>query len=137
MADRYHYPLSCLFLSCAMAAVPAPAFAGQDGTAELDRLALASVEPAAGLTLAREEAAAGDLLAALATLERVLFVTPGADEARLLHLSLLCRLDDRGGAQAELAELAGRDLPDAAWAEVEAACGPLERPSAAGTGGAG
>jgi hypothetical protein len=126
-----------LFLIAIMiGVVSGPALAQDDAIAELDRLVAASAEPGTGVAFSREQAAAGDLLGALATLERVLLAQPGADEARLLHVGLLCRLDDGAGARAELAELAGRTVPEPAWAEAEAACGPLVRPAPAAAGGA-
>lgn len=118
-----------LALACASGLASSPAGAQADPTAELDRLAQASADVAPGLALAREQAAAGDLVGAVATLERTLLTHPDADEARLAHAGLLCRLDDRAGAEAELEQLAGRPLGDEAWAEVTAACGPIARPA--------
>ncbi|MES2441806.1 MAG: tetratricopeptide repeat protein [Pseudomonadota bacterium] len=82
------------------------------------------------MTLADRQRAEGDLVGAVATLERVLLANPGADEARLIHASLLCRLDDPAGARVEIGQLAGHAVADAAWAEVVAACGALPRPVA-------
>jgi hypothetical protein len=99
--------------------------------AELDPLTDA-VDPGSGMTQARQQIGDGDLVGAVATLERVLMFYPEADPALVLHASLLCRLDDRDGARAELGELRGRTIPNQAWAEVTAACGPMPRPAARG-----
>lgn len=107
-------------------AVPAQA---QDEFAELDALSSASADPASGLSLARQQVGDGDLVGAAATLERVLMDNPGADKALLLHATLLCRLDDKGGGRAEIESLdAGVQIAPADWNEVTAACGPIARP---------
>lgn len=112
-------------LACAWAA---PAQAQADPVRELDALIDRSGDPASAMALARSQIGEGDLLGAAATLERVLIDFPDADDALLLHASLLCRLDDRPGARAELASLNGVAGSGAAWAEVTAACGPVPRP---------
>ncbi|HEX6375467.1 MAG TPA: hypothetical protein VFZ91_07075 [Allosphingosinicella sp.] len=129
MNCRKRYLWTILIASCLGSA---PARAQQDETGELERLVSASAELEPGLAFARNQAASGDLLGALATLERVLIAYPNADDARLYHAALLCRLDDRGGARAELVELAGRPISDPGWSEVEAACGTLPRPGPSG-----
>lgn len=136
MVYRNQYSWAILVVSCFFALANSPARAQADPPDELDRLIAASAESAPGLALAREQASSGDLLAALATAERVLIANPEADDTRLYHAVLLCRLDDRRGARAELAEFAGRPVSDQAWAEVEAACGKLPRPETGGTEGA-
>ncbi|OYY90099.1 MAG: hypothetical protein B7Y45_09450 [Sphingomonas sp. 28-66-16] len=105
-----------------LAAVPANAQA--DPAAEIDALARESAAPDAGLMLARKQVARGDLLGAVATLERVIMAYPRTDEAILFHASLLCRLDDPDGARVELDEVAGHDLDPQAMAEVRRACAP-------------
>ncbi|MDB5704041.1 MAG: hypothetical protein JWN66_1157 [Sphingomonas bacterium] len=111
--------------------VAAPAWPQADPVAELDALSQGSAQVGPGVALARRQIGEGDLMAAVATLERVLMGHADADSALLLHAALLCRLDDRDGARAELVALtrpvSGRD-----WGEVTAACGPMPRP---GTGG--
>jgi len=129
MANPSRSSLIILILACASGLASSPAGAQVDPAAELDLLAQASVEVAPGLALAREQTAAGDLVGAAATLERTLLTHPDADEARLMHASLLCRLDDRAGAEAELEQLGGRPLGEQAWAQVTEACGPIARPS--------
>ncbi|MEG3146901.1 hypothetical protein U1839_19800 [Sphingomonas sp. RT2P30] len=107
----------------AVAGSVAPVAAQIDPLAELDSLSQASVDPAAGLVLARQQVARGDLVGAVATTERIIALHPESDDALLFHVSLLCRLDDPAGARAELAELpAGRMRGD--WSPVVAACGP-------------
>jgi len=95
---------------------------------DLDALVTPSLETQSGLALARRQVADTDLLGALGTLERVQFAHPEALAPRLLYASLLCRLDDRQGAEVELSQLAGQAISDPAWAEVTAACGPIARP---------
>jgi Flp pilus assembly protein TadD len=120
---------ACLIVAIAVisAFASSPAGAQVDPAAELDPLAQASSDPADGLALARRQREAGDLLGAVATLERVMLMHPGAVEARIFHASLLCRLDDPDGARGELNRLAGLAISDEIWAEVTAACGDVPR----------
>lgn len=108
------------------AALLSPALLAQD---DPDRLAAATGRLDSGMTLARGQVAAADLPGALATLERLLFAHPEAVAPRLLYASLLCRLDDRQGAELELGLLAGKPVADGDWAGVTAACGPVPRPA--------
>ncbi|MDF7774699.1 hypothetical protein P1X14_05525 [Sphingomonas sp. AOB5] len=80
------------------------------------------------MALARRQIGDSDLIGAVATLERLLIDHPEADDALLLHASLLCRLDDKQGARAELAEMESVRVSEAGWAEVTAACGAVPRP---------
>lgn len=136
MVCQKQYSSAILVVSCFFALGISPARAQADPPNDLNRLVAVSAESGPGLALARKQASSGDLLAALATAERVLIANPGADDTRLYHAALLCRLDDRRGARAELAEFAGRPVSDQGWAEVEAACGNLPRPEADGAEGA-
>jgi hypothetical protein len=97
---------------------------------DLEALVAPSLDVESGLALAHRQIADTDLLAALGTVERVQFAHPEALAPRLLYASLLCRVDDRQGAQVELAQLAGQAIGDPEWAEVTAACGPVARPRA-------
>jgi hypothetical protein len=94
-----------------------------------DVLVAATQQLDSGVALARRQVAAADLPGALATLERVLFAHPQVVPPRLLYASLLCRLDDRQGAELELGLLAGKTIADSDWAGVAAACGPVPRPA--------
>jgi hypothetical protein len=117
------------FLLAASVALTAPAASAQtDPFSELDRLVDASADSGSGIALARKQIGDGELTGALGTLERVLMNDPRADAALLLHASLLCRLDDRPGARAEIAEMGAVAISNQAWAEVTAACGPMTRP---------
>ncbi|MEZ0244290.1 MAG: hypothetical protein ACAH11_13005 [Sphingomonas sp.] len=107
----------------------APAQAQSDPAVEIDRLVQDSQSVSSGLALARGQIAGDDLIGALGTLERVLIDHPESDDALLLHVSLLCRLDDAPGARAEMETLRGVGGSDVVWAEVRAACGPVMRPS--------
>lgn len=115
MAIRNGVAAFCLILSAA------PVMAQTGPLDELDSLSRATVDPGAGLALARQQVARGDLTGAVATTERIIALHPESDDALLFHASLLCRLDDLDGARAEIAEL-GRSGGD--WAPVVAACGP-------------
>jgi hypothetical protein len=108
------------------ASVPPVAAGAQDSP---DALINASHEVDSGLALANRQIAANDLLGALGTLERVQFAHPEAVPPRLAYVSLLCRLDDREGAEVELGLLAGQAVADSDWAGVVAACGPMARPA--------
>jgi Flp pilus assembly protein TadD len=113
-------------MACALG-IALPTIAQTDPTAELDMLSRDSVQTGPGIALARRQIGQGDLMAAVATLERVLMAHGDADAALLLHATLLCRLDDRDGARAELAAF-DRPVPGPAWAEMTAACGSMSRP---------
>lgn len=116
-------------LACAavmLAAAPAAA----QSLEELDRLVEASAKPKDGLALARSQIGAGAWLDALATLERVLAVDPKNKQGRLLHASILCRLDDRDGAKVEFARLKSGDYKKADWAAATAPCNALKEAGA-------
>lgn len=114
-----------LLIGLSGAALLAPAAVAQD---DAETLVAASRQVDSGMALARRQIAASDLTGALATLERVLFAYPEIVPPRLLYASLLCRLDDRQGAELELGLLAGKRIADSDWAGVTAACGPVPRP---------
>lgn len=76
----------------------------------------------AGPGLARQQIAAGELTLALATLERLILARPRDGEARLLHASVQCRLDDPSGSLVEFDQLRGWDLAPALWDEATAPC---------------
>jgi len=116
-------PLLLAFAALALPAAAAP----QDNP---DALIDASRQVDTGLALANRQIAANDLLGALGTLERVQFAHPEALPPRLVYISLLCRLDDREGAEVELGLLAGQPVADSDWSGVVAACGPMTRPAA-------
>ena len=114
-------------LLLALAAMALPGAAGaQDNP---DALIDASRQVDSGLALANRQIAGNDLLGALGTLERVQFAHPEAVPPRLVYISLLCRLDDREGAEVELSLLVGKPIADSDWAGVAAACGPVTRPA--------
>ena len=111
-----------------MAVIMAPPGAAAQSLDALDALVQASAKPADGVALARTQVAASAWLDALATLERVLMADPKNKPARLLHASVLCRIDDPAGAAAEFTALKAKDYKKAEWAEARAAC-----PAAGGT----
>jgi hypothetical protein len=93
-----------------------------DEASDLDALSRASDDAKQGLALVREQTSLGDLTGAMATLERVMINHPDSSEAQLLHASLLCRLDDRAGAQGEFASLRKSDFRGQAWKDANAPC---------------
>lgn len=101
-----------------LAAHPAQA----DDLAELDQLSHATDTADQGMILALDQIGHGDLLAAAATLQRLMIVHPEALPAQLLHASLLCRLDDRTGAAVEFDGLRRKDFKDQDWNEAMAFC---------------
>lgn len=115
-------------LGLAALAFAAPACAQSDPTVEIDRIIQESQGVSSSLALARRQIADDDLIGALGTLERVLIDHPESDDALLLHVSLLCRLDDAPGARAEMETLRSVGGSDMVWGEVRAACGPAMRP---------
>lgn len=118
---------TCPLLFAAMLLAP-PALADtpvQPGTPPgigVDQALRATARVPSGLALVRQRARDGDLTGALAAAERVIILDPLNAEARLLHASLLCRLDDRPGSQTEFDPLRGHDLPDATWRKETAYC---------------
>lgn len=125
MAIR-HRLFSVAFVAASLWAAPACAQSAE--LAEIDALVRNSEGVQSGMALARRQIGESDLIGAVATLERLLIDHPEADEALLLHVSLLCRLDDKQGARAELAEMDRIRVSETAWAEVTAACGAVPRP---------
>ena len=111
-------PLLIIVASLSLAAAPARA----DSAAELDALSRATAGVTTGIALAQRQIKEGDLTGAMASLERVILNHPQSNEARLLHASLLCRLDDRSGALIEFDDLRERGLPDWQWDEATAPC---------------
>lgn len=118
-----------LSIGFASLGIAAPAQAQSDPAAEIDRIVDQSRAVGPGLKLAREQIAQDDLIGAVATLERLLVDHPESDDALLLHVALLCKLDDAAGARTELGELRDIGGSDVVWLEVRAACGPVMRPS--------
>ena len=106
-----------------MTAMPATA----ETMGELEALSRGSATPAAGIALARRQMGRGDLLDALATLERVLINHPQARDAQLLRASLHCQLDDRAGSTAEFGQLRGRGVSERALGDAISACDALSR----------
>lgn len=88
----------------------------------IDQLVQTSAKPKDGLIQARSQVSAGSWLEALATLERVLASAPNVKQARLLHASILCRIDDPDGAKVEFAQLRSGDYKKAEWAAATAPC---------------
>jgi hypothetical protein len=117
-------PRAALLAALALAAVSQCASppARAETPAQLDALSRATQDAGAGLALARRQIRDGDLLGAMATLERAALNDPGNREVRLLHAGLLCRLDDPRGSLIEFDDLRGSDFPDALWSEATAAC---------------
>ncbi|MDB5723509.1 MAG: hypothetical protein JWQ16_263 [Novosphingobium sp.] len=110
--------LSLLAMGLGLAAVPARA----DTPQQLDSQLRATARVPSGLGLVRQLLRDGDLTGALATVERVIILDPLNAEARLLHASLLCRLDDRSGSQTEFDPMRGHNVPDKMWRDQTAPC---------------
>ncbi|MEO7680825.1 MAG: hypothetical protein ABIS14_09060, partial [Sphingomonas sp.] len=70
MAIRHSVAALCLVLSAS------PVLAQLDPLDELDSLSRASADPGAGLALARQQVARGDLIGAVATTERIIALHP-------------------------------------------------------------
>ncbi len=92
---------------------------------ELDALAEVAVDEEKGIIFAREQAERGELLDAIATLERVLALHPKSDTARLHHAMYLCMIDDRMGGIVELGKLKAKTYPAEFWAEAMTICSPV------------
>ena len=100
---------------------------------QLDALSDLAADEARGLAAARDLAARGAYLDALATLERVLANFPTSREGLLAHATYLCAIDDRQGGLVELSLLRERDYDAAALADARAACSATARPIAPAT----
>lgn len=96
-----------------------------DPAAPLDALSQATDKAASGLALAREQIGAGQLLDALSTLERLILNDQENDEARLLHASVLCRIDDLPGSMVEFDDLRGHELDQDQWTEAVKPCNAM------------
>ena len=72
---------------------------------EIDILVQQTADEERGIAMAREQIERGELLEALATLERVLTVSPESAEARFTHAMLLCWIDDPQGGLVEFERL--------------------------------
>jgi hypothetical protein len=97
-----------LLAAAVLAGGPLPARA--ETPEQLDVLIDASQDEAGGTALAQQQAARGEYLEALATLERVLAMNPKSQGSRLLHALYLCEVDDKQGGRMELSQLRPRDL---------------------------
>lgn len=89
---------------------------------QLDALSDETAVEQTGIALARMQTERGDLLEALATIERVLTLFPGSAEARYNHAVLLCRVGDPQGALIEFDRLKDKDYPPAALKQAIANC---------------
>jgi hypothetical protein len=107
-------------LVAALLGAASPALA--DTPAQLDQQLRATSRVPSGLGLVRQQLRDGDLTGALASVERVIILDPLNAESRLLHASLLCRLDDRPGSQTEFDPMRGHDLPEKLWRAETAPC---------------
>ena len=111
---------ACLLVLGGLALCASPALA--ETPAQLDALSKATDQPGPGIALARKQIASGDLLDALATLERVIINHPDNEEARLLHAGVTCSIDDKRGALVELDLLRNRDFSDSLWQKSTSDC---------------
>ncbi len=89
---------------------------------DLDTLSDQTVDEETGIAAALEQTSRGDLLGALATLERVLTLFPESDEARFNHAMLLCWIDDAQGALVEFDRLDEDDYAPGALEQSRETC---------------
>ena len=90
---------------------------------ELDQLSDATADEDTGIQLAQGQAERGELLEALATLERVLATDPKAHDARLLQAYYLCKVDDIRGGKVALSKLKKKRYEEEDLNVVYAQCG--------------
>jgi hypothetical protein len=122
-----HLYLRILPLALVSGALVAPHALAQtpetpDSLETLDTLSEITDDEANGITFAQAEAARGELLQAIAALERVLAHHPKSQTARLLHAVYHCRIDDRAGGMVELEKLKKKDFPEETWNQAMAVC---------------
>ena len=121
---RLHLPISMCLAGMALAwGALAVAPVGAETLEELDALSDLSANEESGIRTAREQAARGEYLEALATLERVLAVHPKSRDARLIHAVYLCQVDDRRGGLVEIGKLKARNYAEGMLDEARAMCG--------------
>lgn len=89
---------------------------------EIDTLSDRSAAEQSGIDLAREQTDRGEVLEALATIERVLTLFPNSATARLEHARLLCRMGDPQGAQIEFRKLKSKHYPAKTLSQAIASC---------------
>ena len=114
---RSYLVCSGLVIACC---VVSPVYA--ETLEELDALIDASSDEQSGIAMARQQASRGELLEALATLERVLAENPKSREARLIHAIYLCRVDDKQGGMVELSKLKKKHYGEETLAEARRRC---------------
>ena len=96
-----------------------PAFAQGQGTITFEDVFANPDDKQLNIDYARQEAAAGNLLASAATLERLLLNDPNWDEARLFYAAVLYRLGDYQGAEREVRILEARPLSPNLQAQLQ------------------
>ncbi|GAA0274160.1 hypothetical protein GCM10009127_13260 [Alteraurantiacibacter aestuarii] len=89
---------------------------------ELDALSDLTADEATGIAAARDQATRGQLLDALATLERVLAVFPTSQNALLMHALYLCQIDDRQGGLVEIGKLKEKKFGAQVLSDARAQC---------------
>ena len=89
---------------------------------QLDALSDKTADEQTGIALALQQTERGELLEALATIERVLTRFPGSAGARFNHAMLLCRVGDPQGALIEFDRLKDKDYPPGALKQAIANC---------------
>jgi len=89
---------------------------------QLDALSDETANEQTGMALARTQTERGQLLEALATIERVLTLFPRSAEARFNHAMLLCRVGDPQGGLIEFDRLKNKDYPSGALKQAIADC---------------
>lgn len=90
--------------------------------ADLDALSDQTATEASGIEIARQQTGRGELLEALATLERVLAQFPKSDEARFNHAMLLCWVGDPQGALVEFDRLDEDDYASGVLKQAQENC---------------
>ncbi len=109
-----------VFVPAALLAASAPVSA--QSFEDLDALLERTADEEQGIATAREQVDRGELLEALATLERVLTIFPKSAEARFNHAMLLCWIDDPQGGLVEFERLDEDDYEPGALEQARATC---------------
>ena len=94
---------------------------------EIDILVQQAADEERGIAAAREQTERGELLEALATLERVLTQFPESAEARFNHAMLLCWIDDPQGGLVEFERLDEDDYEEGVLEQAIANCASVTR----------
>ncbi len=120
---KFQRPILAAGTAAMLAMITVPAIGQAQNFDEIDALSDAALDEQAGIQTASNQAANGDYLEAIATLERVLAIFPKSIGARTLHAVYLCDIDDKQGGLVELRQLKKKEVGEEALRAAFLRCG--------------